>query len=298
MLPASLAAWVPVFMATATSAWARAGASLVPSPVMATRRPPRLVLADELELGLGRGLGEEVVDARLGGDGGRGQRVVAGDHHRLDAHPPQLGEALRMPPLTMSLSWITPSTRAPSATTSGVAALLRDLIHRGADAGRAARPPCVPDVGLDGVGRALADPGAPFRFTPLIRVCAVNGTKCAPSSWTSRSRMPYFSLARTTIAAALGRLVGQRGELGGVGQVALGDALGGEERGGLAVAERDRAGLVQEQHVDVAGRLDRPAATWRSRSPGSSGPCRRCRWRRGARRSWSGSGRRAGPPGP
>src|SRR5499433_4098709 len=39
MLPASLAAWVPVFMATATSAWASAGASLVPSPVMATSRP-------------------------------------------------------------------------------------------------------------------------------------------------------------------------------------------------------------------------------------------------------------------
>ena len=39
MLPASLAAWVPVFIATATSAWARAGASLVPSPVMATSWP-------------------------------------------------------------------------------------------------------------------------------------------------------------------------------------------------------------------------------------------------------------------
>ncbi len=40
MLPASRAAWVPVFMATPTSAWASAGASLVPSPVIATRRPP------------------------------------------------------------------------------------------------------------------------------------------------------------------------------------------------------------------------------------------------------------------
>ncbi len=40
MFPASLAAWVPVFMATPTSACASAGASLVPSPVMATRRPP------------------------------------------------------------------------------------------------------------------------------------------------------------------------------------------------------------------------------------------------------------------
>ena len=39
MLPASLAAWVPVFIATATSAWASAGASFVPSPVIATKWP-------------------------------------------------------------------------------------------------------------------------------------------------------------------------------------------------------------------------------------------------------------------
>ena len=37
MLPASFAACVPLFMATATSACAKAGASLVPSPVMATK---------------------------------------------------------------------------------------------------------------------------------------------------------------------------------------------------------------------------------------------------------------------
>ena len=53
-----------------------------------------LLVADQLELGLGRRLGEEVVDAGLGGDGGRGHRVVAGDHHRADAHAAQLGEAL------------------------------------------------------------------------------------------------------------------------------------------------------------------------------------------------------------
>ena len=39
MFPASLAACVPVFMAIATSACARAGASLVPSPVIATSFP-------------------------------------------------------------------------------------------------------------------------------------------------------------------------------------------------------------------------------------------------------------------
>ena len=40
MLPASFAAEVPVFIATPTSAWASAGASLVPSPVIATSLPP------------------------------------------------------------------------------------------------------------------------------------------------------------------------------------------------------------------------------------------------------------------
>ena len=39
ILPASLAACVPLFIATATSACASAGASLVPSPVIATSRP-------------------------------------------------------------------------------------------------------------------------------------------------------------------------------------------------------------------------------------------------------------------
>ena len=38
----------------------------------------------------------------------------------------------------------------------------------------------------------------------------------------------------------------------------LGDAGGRHQLGGLAVAEGDRAGLVEQQHVDVAGGLDRP----------------------------------------
>ena len=39
IFPASLAACVPLFMATPTLAWARAGASFVPSPIMATSLP-------------------------------------------------------------------------------------------------------------------------------------------------------------------------------------------------------------------------------------------------------------------
>ena len=93
MLPASLAAWVPEFMATPTSAWARAGASLVPSPIMATSLPRGLLLADVGEFGFGGRFGDEVVHARLRGDGLGRQGVVARDHHRPQAHPPQSLEA-------------------------------------------------------------------------------------------------------------------------------------------------------------------------------------------------------------
>ena len=57
--------------------------------------------------------------------------------------------------------------------------------------------------------------------------------------------------------SSLGRFVGQRRQLRGVGQLALGDAGQRHELGRLAVAQRDRAGLVEKQRVDVAGRFDR-----------------------------------------
>ena len=59
--------------------------------------------------------------------------------------------------------------------------------------------------------------------------------------------------------AALRRLVGERGELRDLGELALVDARRRDELRRLPVAERDRAGLVEQEHVDVAGRLDRAA---------------------------------------
>ena len=79
-----------------------------------------LLALDERHLVLGRRLREEVVHAGFGGDRRGGERIVAGDHHGLDAHRPQMREPLLMPPLTMSFRWMTPSAWRPSATTSGV----------------------------------------------------------------------------------------------------------------------------------------------------------------------------------
>ena len=228
MLPASLAACVPVFIATATSACASAGASLVPSPVIATRRPFGLVLADQLQLGLRRGLGEEVVDAGLGGDRRGGEPVVAGDHDRLDAHAAQLGEALLDAALDDVLQLDRRRARwLPSATTSGVLPRRATSSIACVTAGREAAAQRL-DVRADRVGGALADLAqadspAP-RSTPLMRVCAVNGTK-------RRAERRHVALAQVELllgqhddAAALRRLVGQRRELRGVGQLLLADA--------------------------------------------------------------------------
>ena len=52
------------------------------------------MLTDQREFGFRRGFGEKIIYPGLGSDGGSGQPVVAGDHHRLDAHAAQFGETL------------------------------------------------------------------------------------------------------------------------------------------------------------------------------------------------------------
>ena len=73
----------------------------------------------------------------------------------------------------------------------------------------------------------------------------------------ARARAGRTLLREHDDRAALRRLVGERGELRHLGELALVDAGAGTNSGGLAVAERDRAGLVEQEHVDVAGGLDR-----------------------------------------
>ena len=128
------------------------------------------MLADQLELGLGRGLGEEVVDAGLGGDGRRGEAVVAGDHHGLDAHAAQLGEAL----LDAALDDVLQLDDAEHARAVGHhqrrAAAARDVVDRGLQRGREAAAQRL-DMAADRVGRALAHLRAP-RAAGRRRSCA------------------------------------------------------------------------------------------------------------------------------
>ena len=219
MLPASLAACVPVFIATATSAWASAGASLVPSPVMATSRPPAWYSRISFSLASGVACGEEVVDAGLGGDGGGGQRVVAGDHHRLDAHAAQLGEALLDAALDDVLQVDDAEhaarrrrRRAACRPASAIASTIVRTSAGNVAAHAARRRP-------RSRRRRPCGSGGRSRSTPLMRVCAVKGTNVGAERVDVALAQAVLLLGQHDDAAALRRLVGQRGELRGVGQL-------------------------------------------------------------------------------
>ena len=197
MFPASFAACVPVFMATPTSACASAGASFVPSPVIATSRPAGLLAPDQRHLVLGRRFGEEVVHARLGGDRRGGQRVVAGDHHGADAHGAQLAE-----PLRHAASSRRPSGRSPRARGSSLGDDERRAPWRAmrSTAGVSSEGTSPPDSRTQRMTASLA----PLRSSigpaliPLMRVVA--GERHQLRSLRSvRPRRPNFSFASTTM---------------------------------------------------------------------------------------------------
>ena len=117
MLPASLAADVPVFMATPTSACASAGASLVPSPVMATSRPPSCSRRISASLSSG------VASARTSStpaSAAIARAVRSLSPVIITVRMPMRRSSSnrsRMPCLTTSLRWMTPSTRAELPST-------------------------------------------------------------------------------------------------------------------------------------------------------------------------------------
>src|SRR5499427_5704404 len=120
MLPASRAAVVPVFIARPTSACARAGASLVPSPVIAIMRPPAcsFLMYSSLSFGVAWAMKSSTPASDAIAAAVNGLSPVT----MTDRMPIARSCAMRsfMPTLTMSLRLIMPSSRAPSATASGV----------------------------------------------------------------------------------------------------------------------------------------------------------------------------------
>ena len=206
MLPASFAADVPVFIATPTSAWASAGASLVPSPVIATSRPPSCSRRIRASLSSG------VASARKSSTPASSAIALA-----VSGLSPVIitvrmpirrssSNRSRMPSLTTSLRWMTPRARAGSpstrsATTSGVPPAPEIASTIAPELARRVSPPCSRTHVDDRAAAPLRICRPPSRSTPLIRVCAVNGTNVARGQLArARARAARSAvLARTTI---------------------------------------------------------------------------------------------------
>ncbi len=121
----------------------------------------------------------------------------------------------------------------------------------------------------DGKARAAALQGsdamasaAPLRMMRAVKVDAGHarlrgegnelGVHCAQFA----AAEAVLFLGEDDDGATFGSFVGERGELRGVGEPFVADAGCGDELSGLAVAEGDGAGLVEQQGVDVARCFD------------------------------------------
>jgi len=298
MLPASFAACVPEFIATATSACASAGASLV-----AVGRSSRRA---GLRPGT-RGSTRASLPAwpRPGSRRPRPRRRSLAAVSLLSPvimivlMPMRASSAKRslMPPLTMSLSSITPSAFDPSDTTSGVLprratssaarctsggqvapsastclriaspAPFADLAHLAVD-----REVDTAHAGLCGERHEVRAQAPPFRASRRLNFCFASTAMLRPSGVSSASEASW---AASASACSLMPMAGMNAEAWRLPSVMV-------------------PGLVHQQHVDVAGGFDRAGPRSRSRwtciHPAHAPPRRSPT---AARRSWSGSGRRA-----
>ena len=162
--------------------------------------------------------------------------------------------------LTTSLRWMTPSRRPPSARPSGVPPerAMRSTAAR--NAGGSATPPPAGRAGelqhgIDGALAQLAaveiDAGQPRRRRERdeARDCGGEAGMAAR----------YFSCASATIERPSG-VSSARLASSAASAASRSETPGHrDDLGRHAVAEGDGAGLVEQQRVDVAGRLDRAA---------------------------------------
>ncbi|MPM46046.1 hypothetical protein SDC9_92740 [bioreactor metagenome] len=206
-----------------------------------------------MQLVLGPRLGQVVVHARFGGNRGGGQRVVAGDHHRLDAHAAQLGKAFADAVFDDVLQLDHTKHARVVGHHQRRAAAARHLVNNLLHPGRKL-PALHLHMLAHRVGRALAQcaraGGVLHVHTAHARLCGEGhegGVQCA-----------QFALAQTMLflgqhhhAAAFRRFVGKRCHLRRIRQLRGRDTGRWQELAGLPIAQGDRAGLVEQQHVHV-----------------------------------------------
>ena len=219
-----------------------------------------LFVADIGQLVLRRGLGDEIVDAGLRRDRRRRDGVVAGDHHRADAHAAQLREPL----LDVRLHDVLQMDDADDPSALGEAerrsARARDALDGGVEGRDFGRRPAA------GAGHEAANCVDGALADLAIADIRAGKTRRRRERNEVRARLRLFrdgdaiALAgEGEDGAALRGLIGEACFDGEPRGFLLGDAGNRDDLGRHAIAEGDRAGLIEQQRVDVAGRLDGPA---------------------------------------
>src|SRR5271163_2240037 len=211
-----------------------------------------LFLPDISQLVLGRRLGEEVVDAGFRGDGRGGERIVSRDHHRLDAHRPQLGEARADVGLDDVLQVDDPEQLAVVGDRQRSSPGTRDSIDRlnelgGRGFARQAR------LRQDRVDGALAQHAAGQIDAGNA---GLRGERHDRALRRIRRRDVVAVPGERDDRASLGGLVVEARQQDRLRQLLFRHTRDRDELVGHAVAESDRPRLVEQQRIDVARRLD------------------------------------------
>ena len=149
---------------------------------------------------------------------------------------------------------MTPSARPFSATTSGVPPCRAIAIHLSPQLSRNDLPLLLHES-LDGVDRALA-------YSAAVEVDAGhagrggerNERRLVGGEFTGADAVLF--LREDDDRPSLRGLVRKRRELRGVGERRLADACSCSKLSRVPVAQRDRAGLVEQQRIHVAGSFD------------------------------------------
>src|ERR1700688_1325065 len=262
MLPASRAACVPVFMATPTSACASAGASLVPSPHIATSLP--LACSSRISFSLSSG----VACARKSSapaSAAIAAAVIGLSPGIITVGMPMRGHSakrFRMSALDDILELHDAEQAAVLGDRERGASGLRNFVRDRLDLARGIRHRALQhargisgrddprltaaiDIVEDRVDRALADRGGAGVDAAHAGLRG-KGNEGGVEFRHVAAADAVFLLCQHDDRAAFRGLVGQRGEVRRIGELLLVDAADGAERGGLAVAERDGAGLVEQ----------------------------------------------------
>src|SRR5579864_1301103 len=107
----------------------------------------------------------------------------------------------------------------------------------------------------DGLGCAFADLSAIQIDPGHPRLCREGDEFCFVGGKLATAKLVLF-YGEHNDGAAFGSFVGERRKLGRIGHLRLAHSRSWEKLGGLAVAERNRAGLVEKESVHVSSCFD------------------------------------------